>query len=370
MLSTPLRVSRRGFTLIELLVVIAIIAVLIALLLPAVQSAREAARRAQCTNNLKQLALAALNYEDHNQTFPIGVPMKPDVMFGFQYVEDQSTFVSMLGQFEQQPLYNAWNASRSIYSGVNSTIYASGLATLWCPSDGQIAGKRNSFGAYGDNPNLTVAYTSYVGNCGEWYPEVLNYCQSGTAGGATIYPNPMTSCSYYQPIANNMNGIYTYGAGTRIAAITDGTSNTFLYSEKANGLFSTNDSLINPNANDSNCYNWWGDAVSGDTLFTTLYPINAFRKVPLVKDQYDVSWVESPSSFHPAGANFAFCDGSVHFIKDSISSWPYNPATGYPNGVTSNSANGTYTVVAGTQIGVYQQLSTRNGGEVVSSDQY
>jgi prepilin-type N-terminal cleavage/methylation domain-containing protein/prepilin-type processing-associated H-X9-DG protein len=366
------RTSSHGFTLIELLVVIAIIAVLIALLLPAVQSAREAARRAQCTNNLKQIALAALNYENQNGTFPIGSPMQPDPLTGWQYIEDASTFVQMLGQFEQQPLFNAMNFSRSIYSGTNMTVYAAGLATLWCPSDGQIIGKRISFGPgyFPDNPNLTVAFTSYQGCTGTWYPEVLLFCQQGAPGGATIYPAPMSSCSYYQPILNEMNGIYRYNVSTTIAAITDGTSNTFLYSEKANGLFSTNDSLINANANDSSCYNWWGDSVSGDSLFTTLYPINAMKKIANVLDGYDVSWSESPSSFHPGGANFAFADGSVHFIKDTISSWPFVPSTGYPLGVSYNSGNGIYTLAPGTQMGVFQKLSTRAGGEVVSSDSY
>jgi prepilin-type N-terminal cleavage/methylation domain-containing protein/prepilin-type processing-associated H-X9-DG protein len=355
----PRRASNRGFTLIELLVVIAIIAVLIALLLPAVQSAREAARRAQCTNNLKQIALAAQNYHDVNGAFPIGVPMKPDPSFGWGLVEDQSTFVSMLGFFEQQTLYNATNFSRSIYMESNSTVFATGLATLWCPSDAQIIGKRTSFGPYATNPNLTVAYTSYTGCAGTWYPEILFPCLLNTTGGYVIYPATMESCPAFQNINNNMNGIYRYCIPTPIAGITDGTSNTMIYGEKANGMFT---------ASESKCFNWWADAVSGDTIFTTLYPINAFRKVPNVADEYDWSWVEGASSLHPGGANFAYADGSVHFLKDSIQSWPYNPANGLPVGVTDNS--GVYTLAPGTQVGVYQKLSTRNIQEVVSADQY
>jgi prepilin-type N-terminal cleavage/methylation domain-containing protein/prepilin-type processing-associated H-X9-DG protein len=355
MSSSRRRNSIRGFTLIELLVVIAIIAVLIALLLPAVQAAREAARRAQCTNNLKQLALAAMNYHDQVGTFPIGVPMKPDPIYGWATGPEQSTFVAMLSQFEQSALYNAMNFSRSIYSGANSTVYATGLATLWCPSDGQIIGKRSSFGPYLDNPNLTVAYTSYRGCTGTWNPYVYQYC--GWVN-PVIAPLPMSSCAAYAPIVATFNGIYEY-VPRSIAAITDGTSNTLLYGEEANGIFTAGDSL---------CFNWWGDSVSGDSLFSTLYPINAYKKIPRVSEEYNDAWVDSASSFHPGGANFAFADGSVHFLKDSINSWAFNPATGFPTGVTDT--KGVFTLAPGTTLGIYQALSTRKGGEVTSADQY
>ena len=132
-----------------------------------------------------------------------------------------------------------------------------------------------------------------------------------------------------------------------------------MFGERANGKFTTTD---------QNCYCWWADSVSTDTIFTTLYPLNPFNKVAVVSEEYSSSWDSAASSFHPGGANFAFADGSVRFLKESISTWPFNPATGFPIGATDT--NGYLILAPGTQYGVYQMLSTRNGGEVISSDQY
>ena len=140
--------KRRGFTLIELLVVIAIIAVLIALLLPAVQAAREAARRIQCTNNLKQLGLGLANYESGNNCYPIGVVFGEQSVFctnpGFgNNCQNTPWFVMMLPFIEQGALYNSFNASIGTEGPallgfiVNSTVLTTKIASFQCPSDNQ-----------------------------------------------------------------------------------------------------------------------------------------------------------------------------------------------------------------------------------------
>jgi hypothetical protein len=98
--------------------------------LPTVQSARDAARRAQCTNNLKENGLAFHNNHDPQWAFLMGLPMKPDVDSGCRYVEDQSPFVSMLGPSNRLPLFNAMNFNRSVYSGLHCTLYETGVASL------------------------------------------------------------------------------------------------------------------------------------------------------------------------------------------------------------------------------------------------
>jgi prepilin-type N-terminal cleavage/methylation domain-containing protein/prepilin-type processing-associated H-X9-DG protein len=350
---SPRGASRRGFTLIELLVVIAIIGVLIALLLPAVQQAREAARRIQCTNNLKQMALAAHNYVSSNNVLPQGATIQRDYNSGF-YWTSGSLHVPLLQFMEQKPLYDATNFSLNIYNVENVTISGIGLPYLFCPSDGGVEQSDQLPSSFllgpWPNPTWTMFHTSYAGCAGTWW---------------YIFAPPSINSLH--------NGLFYYKSSVRYASITDGLSNTIAFGERAHTMLS---------ASDQASWHWWTSGNYGDTVFNTLYPMNPFKKLQLTDGGGAASnngesgldaYVSSASSFHPAGCNFAMMDGSVKFLKETIGTWAYNPGTGMPNNVSLiNDPGGSgwqiYVIAPGTQVGVYQALSTRNKGEVISSD--
>ncbi len=354
------RPHARAFTLIELLVVIAIIAVLIALLLPAVQAAREAARRAQCTNNLKQLALACHNYLDANQCLPSGTSYMYPLTCN-RWKQGPSFLISLLPYFEASTLANAYNSSLHPYQAANSTVQGAGLSTLWCPSDGEVS-----------QPVVTNMPRNFLGSCSgvsgtqanSWSFYHTTY--AGSAGVIPAYPlGPIGVDPNYSTTLSQATGVIHFGSTTTMASITDGTSNTFLIGER-------NFRLLQPPAAKSVWFFWFSGAYS-DTMFTTLFPLNPSRVINGEPQDFDVpgggnATEEAAGSNHPGGANFAMCDGGVRFIKDSINSWPFNQSTLLPVGVVYSGT--TYTIASGTQYGVYQKLSTRNGGEVVSADQY
>lgn len=334
--------ERHGFTLVELLAVIAVIGILIALLLPAVQAARESSRRIHCAANLKQLALAFHNYVDVHGTLPIGIPQMYDNDPALNFFSpSQSIFVSTLGQLDQQPLFNAVNFSRSIFASANATVYATGLDVLWCPSDPSI--RMEVVYPFFEEPfKETIRFSSYAGCTGTWY------------GDLSSFPDPMNPARI-----NQINGLFTANRGIPLAEITDGTSQTMLIGERAHGLLTGDDFRF---------WHWWADSVSVDTRFWTIFPLNPFRKIPDTPETYSSAYTSSASSFHANGACFAFADGSVRFIKDSIDSWATD-GTGYPLGVSQDD-QGCFHVKPGTRLGVYQMLSTRAGNESISADSY
>jgi len=341
----------RGFTLIELLVVIAIIAVLIALLLPAVQAAREAARRAQCVNNMKQLGLACHNYADIMNILPANLYLHPNYASASYYWNNSSWLVMTLPQMEQQPLYNAVNFSIMWGPGAqgnwtarmvgqqNSTVRVSVINSLICPSDSSPATDTTNADEIGSQP---AAGTSYVGNVGDNClgcspgEGVVALCaaQGYRCRGQSL-GDPTTNTAGIPGSPTGSGIFWRECPGVTLASITDGTSNTFFAGEQIMRV--TN-------------WNAWVEA--NQCVGSTAVPLNYVApkfaitgsgSVDLTTGKTDVgSWQHwySFRSQHPGGGNFLMGDGSVKFIKTSIN------------------------------FSTYQALSTRGGGEVVSSDAY
>jgi prepilin-type processing-associated H-X9-DG protein/prepilin-type N-terminal cleavage/methylation domain-containing protein len=362
-----------GFTLIELLVVIAILAVLIGLLLPAVQSAREAARRAQCINNLKQLALAACTYESANACYPpVGIdyityssPWFPSGIgpWGIGH----SLFVRMLPFYEQQSVFDAVNLSYPSTEPPNVTIAGVGLSILWCPSDPIISAPINltTPDGYGGTIGSDSLYNLPPGST--WNQYCSSYVISKGPFGCTDYQNFGMSCR-----VSSWDRYYT-GEVVRIASVKDGTSNTLFFSERTLSLLPQ--SLQDPV---QTAFPFWNAGYELTIPFDSQFAPNPLRYIPA--DSFWLwSWIDDiASSRHPGGVNCAFADGSVKFIKESINSWPNNAQQslygnyGAPQSYFSTQA-GPPTVVSlnpGVTVGVWQALSTRSWGEVISADQY
>lgn len=345
--------KRSGFTLIELLVVIAIIAVLISLLLPAVQSAREAARRAQCVNNLKQLGLAAHNYESAIGSFPMGD--HPGRNYNGNLIRQNFGIWVAMSQFlEQGNVYNMVNTQIMMYLAPNSTASGIGLSTLWCPSDGEISSTRypGQTGDGWDDSPIPMRYSSYAGNGG---PHPVRTWDSTNANS---------------PASWNKGMFYHIGGRdgrpsmppVRIAQITDGTSNTMMFIESTYTKTALNDRAC---GGDGFGPKWWTSADFGDGLIGSAFPPNYFKGMNCGSEIYarGANYNMTANSYHPGGVNVGFADGSVKFVKDTIASWAPPPAS-----LIRNSDRQSY--VMPNQYGVWQALSTISGGEVISADAY
>jgi prepilin-type N-terminal cleavage/methylation domain-containing protein/prepilin-type processing-associated H-X9-DG protein len=368
------RRQKSGFTLIELLVVIAIIAVLIALLLPAVQAAREAARRAQCVNNLKQLGLAMHNYQSAINTFPVGSVMATESPYldcgqvNYNPPVGWTLFAQLLTYMEQQTSFNAINFNLAPvganYRGANAgasnwTGLILQVNTFVCPSDFP----ETPFTIQqSTNPYSQCSYAGMVGtyDIWDWYCGCpVNFVGGSCIGGPWV----------------QSDGIFNFDTATRLQTITDGTSNTIAIGEFAR-FKNDPDSVANQwQAGLVFQSNFDSKTTRPQALASSVPRINA----PFAPDNLttypsknwtfptgDVdSWCFIQNngadyrllgqwgfrSQHPGGANFLFCDGSVKFLKETID-------MGNPNYVPPISK------------GVYRQLSTRNGGEIISSDNY
>ncbi|MCA9116869.1 MAG: DUF1559 domain-containing protein [Planctomycetaceae bacterium] len=294
-----MRALRRGFTLIELLVVIAIIAILIALLLPAVQQAREAARRTQCRNGMKQIGLALHNYHDNFNKFPIGTQ-------GPGYVSNWRG--ALLPYLDQAAIYNLANP---FHPGTGGYTAMQGLMVpvYKCPSSPLDSFALNPGGETNNNLN-SMMLIDYVGVMGA-YPDPAATARASQCTPSTETPSYGLYC---------INGILTYNKSYSMRDITDGSSNTMIVAEQS-GTVGNIDVR-------SNYYGGWtGTGISGDATTLTAgswgsgtttvrYPIN--HPTQSAGAQYTYGANTIINSYHEGGVHTLIGDGAVRFISENI----------------------------------------------------
>jgi prepilin-type N-terminal cleavage/methylation domain-containing protein/prepilin-type processing-associated H-X9-DG protein len=306
--------ARSAFTLVELLVVIAIIGILVAMLLPAVQQAREAARRLQCSNQLRQLGLAVLNYHTACRELPMSFDGSGTTRYGPRPSPQENGhgwIVGVLPHLEQQSLYDKFNFNGTMESGGGIKVAAcqdavkTQLSVLQCPSDASVRKLETKQWQW---VGIEVATTSYKG--------VMGDSRMGTTSsfGGTPY------CNDAEAECNGLLWRTSYQYPGRFESMRDGASNTLMIGE------------------DLPEYNWhsmWAYS-NGDTN-STYTPLNYKPSPPDPNTWWEMRGFRSR---HPGGAGFCLADGSVRFISESIA------------------------------MDTYRALSTRNGGEVISADAF
>ena len=312
---------------------------------------------AQCSNNLKQFGLALHAYHDAFGSLPPGRIKSYDPRYSgpnppcTSSIVDKSIEVFAFGFMEQNAAYNAINQSLAIIGGENSTVHAVVISTFACPSDPASGVPRNlnpgALTKYGVPDPARMVFTSYA----------------GMMGSLPVLAQPLPSTNCGVPVGRTLqcNGVFNDLSPMRLASVTDGLSNTIFMAEKATTILQE---LSAVNSQFPAEHGWYITGNWGDTLVTALYPPNACDKVGLIATN---AWTTSASSMHPGGVNLLMGDGSVRFVKDSIGSWPSNPINGDPTGA---SLNGQGVWVNLPPAGIWQSLSTRAGGEVVSADSY
>ena len=316
----------KGFTIVELLVVITIIGILISLLLPAVQAAREAARRTQCANNLKQIGLATLNYENTWRILPAGAYVaSPD--WSDWTVYRGSILIRLLPYIEQQALYDQFDLTRQTgdqtLSGSATPIGTTIVAAYVCPSDSYPSIITDSNTGY-PPAIINRAKHNYAASCGPTALGANSGCDCETY--LTLNQTAASlgvSAPMYRPGTNA--GVFGRNSVSNpLSSIRDGLSNTILFGE------------VLPACSATQRNGGWSASNNGQGLTSTLVPIN-----------YDTSDDSSPDychrsynwnmelgfkSSHPGGAQFTFGDGSIHFLSENIDYGNYQYLGGKADG--------------------------------------
>ena len=309
-----MRHSHKGFTLIELLVVIAIIAILIALLLPAVQQAREAARRSQCKNNLKQIGLAMHNYADVHGMLPLGYVVTPSEAVASSFGGHWAWSAFVLPFIDLAPAYNSLNVGNSsvtalMANATTRTIFQTKQSAFLCPSDAsapavhtQLAGQINSTGTGGTEYGLSL--TNYILS-----NNTANIRAHQAADGVTGINGGVGA--FFGDTSQGSRNI-----SVRLRDITDGTSNTFLVGERGYkfGSSITGAGTLLAVRN----YNAVGPAHGGNGTANSSTDGGWHTVAATVYDPLNGTSRQGFSSHHVGGIHFLFADGSVHFISENI----------------------------------------------------